>query len=66
MPVSVIRDLEEHKFPGSERVHSLPNASDWDLTVEKGSGPTESVTVAARAQKKLRQSVLMLNEWLIS
>ena len=28
MPVSVIRDLEEHKFPGSERVHSLPNASD--------------------------------------
>lgn len=27
MPVSIIRDLEEHKFPGSEGVHRLPNAS---------------------------------------
>ena len=27
MPVPVIRDLEEHKFSGPERVHSLPIAS---------------------------------------
>jgi hypothetical protein len=32
MPVSIIRNLEEHKFPGSEGVHSLPNASTWELT----------------------------------
>jgi hypothetical protein len=66
MPVPIICDLEEHKFSGSEGVHSLPNASTWGLMNRSGSDPTESVTVATSAQKKLRQSVLMLNEWLIS
>jgi len=38
MPVPVIRNLEEHKFPGSEGVHSLFNASNWDLTSRQSVG----------------------------
>ena len=38
MPIPVIRNLEEHKFPSSEGVHGLPNASTWDLTSRKSFG----------------------------
>ena len=38
MPVPVIRDLEEHKFSALEKVHSLFNASNWDLTSQKSFG----------------------------